>query len=140
MLRRCKNPVGRNNAYLAIRVCQRWRDSFDAFCFDMGPRPTSKHEIDRIDGERDYGPDNCRWATEKEQQRNRWDNRRIEYNGHTATLAEWAELANVKYMTLFYRLKRGWGFERALMTPPIAPKDVDRSYIKRDAITGRLKS
>lgn len=56
---------------LGITVCDRWRDDFAAFFADMGPKPTPGHSIDRIDNERGYNPDNCRWATALEQTHNR---------------------------------------------------------------------
>lgn len=73
MKARCSNP--NNIAYRhyggrGIAVCERWSNSFEAFLSDMGERPSSQHSIDRIDNDRGYGPDNCRWATRSEQMAN----------------------------------------------------------------------
>jgi hypothetical protein len=75
MRRRCSNPLGKDYADYGgrgITVCERW-NSFEAFYADMGPKPSSKHSIDRINVDGNYEPNNCRWATPVEQRRNRRD-------------------------------------------------------------------
>lgn len=101
-----------------IRVCQRWRESFAAFFADMGECPSSLYSLDRFpDNDGNYEPGNCRWATVKEQGRNRRSNRIVEFQGQRFCVSEWAERVGMKRCTLFMRLKRGWNFERALLTP-----------------------
>lgn len=96
-----------------ITICERWND-FAAFYADMGARPTPQHSIDRIDNDGPYSPENCRWATRSEQQRNRTDNVRLTYQGKTQTLAEWALELGVKRQTLDARRRDGLPIEKIL--------------------------
>ena len=116
MRARCTNSATAeygNYGGRGIRVCTRWHE-FSLFFADMGPRPSPKHTIDRIDNDGDYSPDNCRWATRKEQNRNSRKNRLLTFNGETRCLAEWAELTGMKPNTLAMRLRRGWSIELTL--------------------------
>lgn len=70
---RCTNPnhIGWHlYGGRGIRMCDRWLNDFAAFYADMGPKPTPDHSLDRINGNGDYAPGNCRWASAKEQVRN----------------------------------------------------------------------
>lgn len=121
MIQRCTNPKAtRYERYggRGIKVCDRWRSSFDAFYADVGARPSPKHSIDRYpknDG--DYEPTNVRWATDAEQQRNRELNRFIEVDGQSMCLADAAHLRGIKPNTLHHRLGRGLSVEEALRQP-----------------------
>jgi hypothetical protein len=74
--------------------------------------------IDRIDNDKGYSPDNCRWATISVQNSNTRRNHYITYNGKTKTMTQWAEEIGIPVRTLEARLNRGhWSIERALTTP-----------------------
>jgi hypothetical protein len=120
MIQRCTNP---NSEYYAdyggrgITVCEDWL-KFENFYRDMGDRPSKDHSIDRSDNNGNYCKDNCRWRTNKEQQNNRGNNRLLEFNGTTKTVAGWSESVGIKYDTLYSRLRLGWSIEEALTTLP----------------------
>lgn len=118
MRQRCSNPKNKTwSSYggKGIRVCEQW-NSFEGFYADMGDPPPGK-SLDRIDVNGDYSKDNCRWATRKQQARNKSDNRIIEFNGKAQTLVEWAEEIQIDYYSLHSRIKRGWSIEDALTRP-----------------------
>lgn len=101
-----------------ISVCDSWRQSLDAFAWDVGERPSSDHQLDRVDNNGNYAPDNVRWATRKEQHRNKRNNRHLTAFGETLTLAEWAERTGMRKQTIRMRLVRGWSVEQALSEEP----------------------
>ena len=111
------NPAYRFYGARGIRVCQRWHD-YESFVSDMSPRPSLKHSIDRIDGNGDYSPENCRWALQQEQTLNLRSNRIIEIDGVRKPLAEWARLKGIPKSTVEARLYRyGWDAKAAVTTP-----------------------
>lgn len=117
MITRCTNPRRREWPHYGGRgivVCDRWRESFDAFLADMGSRPSPTHTLDRIDVDGPYGPENCRWATRHEQSRNTRRNRIVVYDGREMPLVDAARLAGVNYYTAAWRLSKGASDEEAL--------------------------
>lgn len=122
MKERCYNPsfVGfLNYGGRGIRVCDRWLDSFENFYEDMGPKPRDKHSIDRFpDGDGDYEPGNCRWATRLEQARNTRRNLLCTFQGVTMCLSEWSEKLGIRYGLLIMRIQKlKWSPEKAFTTP-----------------------
>ncbi len=119
MKSRCSNPRNKGYQYYGrrgITVCERWKSSFEAFFEDMGPRPSSKHSIERNETNGNYKPSNCRWATKKEQMRNRSDNLNLEIDGVTKTAAEWAEVSGIPVKLLYARIALGIDPKRAIST------------------------
>ncbi len=118
MKHRCLKPHARdyrNYGGRGITICQRWLDSFIWFLVDMGPKPGPGYSIDRIDNDGNYEPGNCKWSTNREQQRNTRANRLITINGETRCVAEWAELSGVSTAILLRRLRRNCPLDRLLM-------------------------
>lgn len=123
MHRRCRNVNCREYGSYGgrgIKVCEHWKH-FLNFLFDMG-EPLPGQSLDRIDNDGGYSKENCRWATKKQQARNRRSNILLSYNGLTKTLTEWAEEFGIKYATVRARLTKGWPPEQ-LFSPLRSPKE-----------------
>lgn len=117
MINRCENPNDNRFAYYGgrgIKVCERWRSSFENFLEDMGERPPNR-SLDRIDNDRGYEPGNCRWATRKEQARNKRTTRFIVFRGERRPLVEWAEILGIPAYSIWNRIRLGWTDEEALL-------------------------
>lgn len=105
MRRRCshadENP---RHGGRGIVVSERW-ETFTNFYADMGPRPSSRHSLDRINNDGNYEKGNCRWATAKTQARNRNNSITVTVFGKSMPLADAASALGIKYVTLYWRIK-----------------------------------
>lgn len=113
MLRRCLIPGSPSYEHYGgrgITVCERWMDIRN-FIEDMGIRPGTRYSIDRIDCNGNYEKSNCRWATKKEQSRNRNCCHKVTLMGRTATVAEWSEISGIPDSTIYQRLAKGMPVE-----------------------------
>lgn len=120
MKQRCLNP--RHHSYSSyggrgIRVHEDWICSFAAFLEAVGPRPSPKHSLDRIDNSGHYEPGNVRWITQSQQLRNTRRNRLVTANGKTQTLADWADETGLPYNTIYSRFRLGWSDDRIVNEP-----------------------
>jgi hypothetical protein len=118
MVARCTDPnCYRWPRYGGKGIEVRFRD-FDHFFSEIGPRPSPEHTIDRFpDNKGHYEPGNVRWATAKEQNRNKGSNRLLTHNGRTQCQAAWAEELGLSQKVICSRLLAGWSVERALTQP-----------------------
>jgi hypothetical protein len=121
MKRRCQNPDfvdypkwgGRG-----ITVCDEWSESFESFNdWAMNHEWKEGLTLDRIDNDKGYCPENCRWATVIEQANNKRNCTMVTYGDKTQSLAEWARESGLPYSTLLSRISKGWDFEKAINTP-----------------------
>ena len=145
--KRCYNPVEHNYKYYGargIKVCDEWAHSFDAFeKWSLANGYSDVLTIDRINSNGDYEPDNCRWITHDEQQRNRRNNVRVEHNGVSKTISELSRELNIKDKTLYKRYNsairhKGFCMFEDLITKPNYPKVYTERYKNRKHRPSRL--
>jgi hypothetical protein len=101
---RCRTKKGeRYERYgsKGISVCAEWKNDFHQFLMDMGYKPTPKHTLYRIDSEKGYSKDNCRWGTTKEQANNKSNNVYLTHNERCQTVSEWSVELGVPYGTIY---------------------------------------
>lgn len=108
MIARCYNS--KNKRYVnynnrGVTVCEEWKNSFSNFLKDMGRRPSKDHSLDRIDNDGNYCKENCRWATEEIQQKNKTNNHWIEYDGKRMVLQDWAKELDASHSNILRMLK-----------------------------------
>lgn len=118
MIARCENkdhPSYPRYGGRGISVCEEWH-TLENFIMDMG-HPDKNLSIDRIDNNKGYCKDNCKWVTQKQQNRNQEKTRFYCIDGVTKSLGEWVEISGLPYTTVFTRISRGWDIKRALNEP-----------------------
>jgi hypothetical protein len=116
MRKRCSNrnlPAFVDYGGRGIKVCPEW-DSFEQFYADMGARPSPKHSLDRINNNGPYSPENCRWATRTDQNRNTRATRFLTHQGQTLPIGDWADKTGIGLKTIHGRMRRGWSVCRTL--------------------------
>lgn len=136
MKERCRSPNHVGAKYYfnkGISVCPEWSSDLLAFFQWSLKNGFEPHlTIDRINSNKGYSPDNCRWVSYLEQGRNLSKNRKIRFRGKTRCLSEWSEITGVSSGLLLARIGRlGWSTELALTTPvgviPTGPKPKRKS-------------
>jgi hypothetical protein len=123
---RCYNPKNagyKNYGGRGIRVCDAWLNDVALFA-DWALENGYKEglEIDRTNNNGNYEPSNCRWVTQKVNNRNRSIVRMIPYEGEIRPMPEWCEILNLEYDIVRSRIYKGWDIEKAFNTPRLFPK------------------
>lgn len=130
---RCLNPKNRKYPKYGgsgISICDKWKESYDAFLCDVGRKPKDCSSLDRIDNSRNYEPGNVRWADSKTQVRNREVTQFVLVEGKFISVAELSEQSVVEYYNFHKRLRLGWSLQDALTIP---------KYGKRQCFTGPVR-
>lgn len=120
MKERCSNPNVKNYSSYGgrgITVCDEWSDFIPFYQWAMNNGYTDELTIDRVDNDGNYEVGNCKWSTYKEQANNKRNNFCCEYQGETKTISQWSEIIGISPSILLWRVRKGWGIEKALETP-----------------------
>ena len=119
---RCLNPNSKDYRHYGgrgITICDEWKEPTAFFNWALENGYREDLTIDRIDNDKGYCPNNCRWITNSEQQRNRGFNQNIEYKGETKCVSEWSRKTGIARQTIQNRLESGWDVYDALTKPPM---------------------
>ena len=139
MLDRTTNPKNKDWHHYGgrgIEVCPEWRESFEQFCLDMGPRPKG-HKVERYDNDGPYAPWNCGWEPQSVQVRNKRTNVYVTYDGKRMVLADAEKLAGFKANVVLSRYHRGWPEEH--LFKPVGFRIVSTQEASRRAGASQAK-
>jgi len=139
MRQRCNNPNTKHyDSYggRGIKTCSRW-DDYATFLKDMGEKPEGL-SIERRDNDKGYSPDNCYWATQKQQMRNMRRNVYLEHGGRRLCVSEWAEVTGICKETIWRRIKDGWSVSDALTKEPSLTRRSTNVFLEYKGITRTL--
>lgn len=130
MKERCynKNHVHyKNYGGRGITVCEEWKNDFISFYkWSMDNGYSENLTLDRVNGNSNYSPENCRWTTPLEQQNNTRNNRILTVNGRSQSIARWSAEMSIPYSTIYSRLCNGWNEQDAVMYPVDKSKSSNR--------------
>ncbi len=107
----------KNYGARGIRMCERWRSSYEKFLAAVGRRPSPTHSLDRRDNDGNYEPDNCRWATSQEQNRNNRNTRIVTIGKKTKALGDWLDETGTSRTTFYNRIRAGFTEAEAIFLP-----------------------
>jgi len=116
LVQRCKTKSNqRYSSYggRGITVCQEWY-KFENFYRDMKNSYKDNLTIDRIDNNKSYYKENCKWSSQKEQANNRSNNHILEHKGEKRNITQWSEKLGIPRKTIYWRIKKGWDIDRVL--------------------------
>jgi hypothetical protein len=143
MMGRCRNVNNKDYEDYGgrgIMVCPDWEESSTFFEWAKASGYSDELTIERVDVNGDYCPENCRWATNNEQQINRRNNKELTYNGETHCVAEWGRITGIPHQTITSRLRYGWTIEETLTTKQTHRNNLHRNRRVTDEVQKETRS